>query len=161
MLNQRLTWTPHKVYLYKHAYFDKLREDKLSFSNTFFGIDPLSRTLDDNWTMLKEALLTGIKGNISTMKIKANHRLPWITNNIQVMICKKDCLLRKATRSKSCKDWDIYKLCRVTIQKMTTMLEMSVELVWPKGRTRRNSGPWLRSTSPRTEPNVTPHHRHS
>ena len=110
--------TPHKVYLYKRANFDKLREDMSAFSNTFLGSDPLSRTLDENWTMLKEALLTGIKDNIPTKMTKTNRSLPWITNDIQAMIRKKDRLHRKATRSKSNKDWDIYKLCRNATQKM-------------------------------------------
>ncbi len=75
---------PHQVYLYKRADLDKLREDLLSFSNRFPQSNPLSRSLEENWTQLKEAL-RGIKDNIPTKMTKENRSLPWINRHIQMI----------------------------------------------------------------------------
>ena len=67
--------SPRNLCLYKRANFDKLRQYMSSFSNTFLGSDPLSRTLKDNWTMLNETLLTGIKNRFPTKMTKTNRSL--------------------------------------------------------------------------------------
>ncbi len=99
---------PHQIYLYKRADFDKLRDDLLSFSNRFLQRNPHPRSLEENWTQLKEALLRGIKGSIPMKMTKENQRLPWINRDIQKMIRQKACLCKKAKQSKCAGDWTRY-----------------------------------------------------
>lgn len=110
--------TPHNIHQYKHADFDKLRDDLVSFSRTFLENTPFARSLDENWSLLKQALLTGIKDHIPTKMTKTNRSLPWITSDIKSMIRRKDRAYRKARKTKSHSDWDAYKTCRNKTQKM-------------------------------------------
>ena len=85
-------------------------------SNRFLQSNPLSRSLGENWTQLKEALLRGIKDNIMTKMTKEIQSLSWINHDIQKMVLQKDHLYKKAKWSKSANDWTRYKQCRHATQ---------------------------------------------
>ena len=91
---------PHKVYAYKRADFESLGDYMQKSSDDFFASHLEKRTIDTNWNMFKQSLLTGISKFVPQRLSGSKYKLPWITHDIKRQMRKKDRLYKKAIRTK-------------------------------------------------------------
>ena len=68
--------THHKVYSYKSADWDKLKDDIDKLNREYFDMDPNSQDIDTNWTFFRENLTTLINNNIPRRNTKPKSHLP-------------------------------------------------------------------------------------
>ena len=79
------TKATYSVYLYHKGNLDGIRQDVLNFKNVFMSSTPHHiKSVEVNWTSLKEALLNSVSKHIPIKKYKNSHRnLPWINCSIK------------------------------------------------------------------------------
>ena len=76
------------VYQYRKGDLEGVKRDLGAFKDDFLSKEPLKRPVNDNWNLLKGALVSSIKKNIPQMKITSRWNLPWMTPEIE-RLCRK------------------------------------------------------------------------
>jgi hypothetical protein len=109
---------PHKIYKFKQANFDKMREELSIFSSEYFQNNPHLNSVDTNWRSLKKKLLEVMDKYIPSKMSSTRFNLPYVTRDIKRKIKKKQRLYNKARKTKKEKDWSKFKILRKNIQTM-------------------------------------------
>ena len=73
---------PHKIFQYKSANWDKLKDDINQLTTTYFHRNPNSRDINENWNFFRNNLTSVVDRNIPSRNTKAKAHLPWITREI-------------------------------------------------------------------------------
>ena len=79
---------PHKIFQYKSANWDKLKDDINQLTTTYFHRNPNSRDINENWNFFRNNLTSLVDRNIPSRNTKAH--LPWITREIIRMQRKRN-----------------------------------------------------------------------
>ena len=66
-------------------------------------------TVDELWTIFKEALCTIINSNVPTKLSRSRHSNPWMNTTLKRMIRRRQRTYNKTRSSQHHKDWDRYK----------------------------------------------------
>ena len=97
----------HKVALYHQANLDTIKRDLLEFQTCFLTNDPYSKTVEQNWIDLKDAMDTSVVKHVPFKTICSYSRLPWINAEIKKDMKKRKHLYSIAKRTKSEDDWKV------------------------------------------------------
>ena len=109
---------PHKIYKFKQANFDKMREELSIFSSEYFQNNSHLNSVDTNWISLKKKLLEVMDKYIPSKMSSTQFNLPYVTRGIKRKIKIKQRLYNKARKTKKEKDWSKFKTLRKNIQNM-------------------------------------------
>ena len=71
------------VYQYRKGDLEGVKRDLGAFKDDFLSEEPLKRHVNDNWNLLKCALVSSIKKNILQKKYTSRWNLPWMTTEIK------------------------------------------------------------------------------
>ncbi|PFX13965.1 putative RNA-directed DNA polymerase from transposon X-element [Stylophora pistillata] len=87
-------------------------------SSKLFTSDPEKRTVEENWNMFKTSLTTGMSQFIPQKSSHPRYKLPWVNNNIQREMRKKERMHKRAIRSKKTQHWEAFKRQRNLVYKL-------------------------------------------
>ena len=73
---------PHKIFQYKSSSWDKLKDDIIQLTTTYFHRNPNSRDINENFS--RNNLTSLVDRNIPSRNSKAKAHLPWITHEIRM-----------------------------------------------------------------------------
>ena len=73
---------PHKVFQYKSANWDKLKDDITQLTTTYFHMNPNSGDMNENWNFYRNNFTSIVDSNIPSRNTKVKAHLPWITCEI-------------------------------------------------------------------------------
>jgi len=107
--NKRPTTAKRKVYLYHKANLDEIKTRLQSFCDSFLSSNPNERSVEENWTLLKQCLLDTIDDLVPTKRIKNHQNLPWVNKNIRHKIKKRKRLYDRAKSTGNPSLWAQYK----------------------------------------------------
>ena len=114
--NERLLHCPKWVYrIYRKAGWDSLRHDLAQFSKEYVQSDHLSRTVDENWAMLKSAMQQAVNKHIPQKKLSGRCNLPWLSTDIKRDIRRKQRAFNKVKNKE--RDWGHYRAIRKHIKR--------------------------------------------
>ena len=85
---KRQTKQDRYVYQYGKGDLEGVKRDLRAFKDDFLSKESLKRPVNDNWNLLKGALVSSIKKNIPQKKITSRWNLPWMTTEIK-RLCRK------------------------------------------------------------------------
>jgi len=81
---------PRKIYLYKQADRDTIREKLSHLSELYFNTDLHSpRSVDENWSFFCEKFLKLLDNHVPTKLIGKRSHLPWLTPALKRLTRKK------------------------------------------------------------------------
>ena len=80
---------PHKIFQYKSANWDKLKDDITQLTTTYFQRNPNTRDINENWNFFRNNLTSLVDRNIPSRNTKAKAHLLWITREIISKIQRK------------------------------------------------------------------------
>ncbi|MBA1446886.1 MAG: endonuclease/exonuclease/phosphatase family protein [Gammaproteobacteria bacterium] len=103
---------PHKVFQYKYANWDKLKDDIKQLTTTYFDTNPNSRDINTNWNFFRNNLTSLVNNNIPSRNTKAKNHLPWITREIIRMQRKRNKSHKKAKQTGRNNDWERFRQLR-------------------------------------------------
>ena len=110
----------HEIILSRNLSAEKLKliEEKIS-KQTFSDIDS-SITVDEQWTKLKNNLISIIDevSPLKQVKLKNKERYPWYDLELNKVKSHRDTSYAKAKQSQLPNDWEIYKDARRNFQKL-------------------------------------------
>ena len=73
----------HKVALYYKANIAQIKKDLSIFQQIFLSSNPLSRSVDQNWQELKQAINDAVLKHVPHRTVCTRNCLPWITKPIK------------------------------------------------------------------------------
>jgi hypothetical protein len=101
---------PRKIFKYKNADWDKIKESANKFNETFLEQPSFNnRSIDENWALFKNFIFKSMDKFIPSKMTTSRYNLPWLTTPLKRQIKKKQKLYNKARSSKSPEDWAKYK----------------------------------------------------
>ena len=103
---------PHKIFQYKSANWDKLKDDINQLTTTYFHRNPNSRDINENWNFFRNNLTSLVDRNIPSRNTKAKAHLPWITREIIRMQRKRNKSHKKAKQTGRNSDWEKFMQIR-------------------------------------------------
>jgi hypothetical protein len=103
---------PHKIFQYKSANWDKLKDDINQLTSTYFHRNPNSRDINENWNFFRNNLTSLVDRNIPSRNTKAKAHLPWITREIIRMQRKRNKSHKKAKQTGRNSDWEKFRQLR-------------------------------------------------
>ena len=115
---KRIQHAPGKIFLYKRADLDGLRDHLARFRDTFLSSDHSHMSVNDMWVSFKSEVITAIERFIPTKMTKTKYSLPWIDSSIQRLIRKRKKLVFRARKSSSPDVKNHYKQFRAHVQKV-------------------------------------------
>ena len=90
---KRIQQAPRKIYLYKRADMEGLRDHLARFRDSFLSSDHSHMSVNDIWVSFKSEVLVAIERFIPTKMTKTKYSLPWIDHSIKrlktVLPCSK------------------------------------------------------------------------
>ena len=112
---------PRNIQLFSKADWNEIRADFGKFEDKFFSTLPSQRTVEENWTQFKSAVLGGIEKWVPTKRTRVKNDLPWMTRELLHLKRRKQRAHTKAKQSRSDKDWARFRhLRKVLRQHMNT-----------------------------------------
>lgn len=96
-LNKREITSKH-IRCYKRANFDRINHELSLFAVDFLR-DNLSRTVEENWLLLKNALTNLIDKYIPVIPIKSDNTAPWFSQKLRRLNNKKKRLFKQADKN--------------------------------------------------------------
>ncbi len=81
---QRNKKKPRSVWKFGKGNIEGLVQDLQQFQQSFLRTNYFMRTVEENWTLFKEAVQEALKKNIPSKVIRGNNDLPWVKNNRNV-----------------------------------------------------------------------------
>ena len=97
---------PHKIFQYKSANWDQLKDDINQLTTTYFHMNPMSRDISENWNFFRNNLTSLVDRNIPSWNTKAKVHLPWITREIIRMQRKRNKSHQKTKQTGRNRDWE-------------------------------------------------------
>ena len=98
---------PHKIFQYKSANGDKMKDDINQLTTTYFHMNPNSRDINENWNFFRNNLTSLVDHNT-----KAKVHVPWITREIIRMQRKRNKSHEKANQTGRNSDWEKFRQLR-------------------------------------------------
>ena len=91
-----------KIYLYRKGDYDQLRSALDSFRCSFFNSLPGSRSANENWLQLKQAITDAAEKHIPSKTVNGHKkRPPWLNAAVRHCIRKRDKLAKVAKQTGS------------------------------------------------------------
>jgi len=90
-----------KVYLFGKGDYNALRRELETFKDMFIHSFTQSSSIERDWSMLKESILNAANKAIPSKTISGKDKLPWLTNHLRRLICRKKsspCKIQKKNR---------------------------------------------------------------
>ena len=101
---------PRKIFLFKRADVDRLRENISSNLEVLRHTECESASeLDDLWIKFKSTILDAVEQNVPSKNISGRWHVPWLTPSLKRAICKKQRLYRKAKQLQTHESWAKFK----------------------------------------------------
>ena len=97
-------------------------------------------TIDDDWSMLKNSVLTAVKEFIPTKHVKPRHSPPWITPNILHFIHETDYLKQKFSRLRTQVKKAIKEREESFYHSLGSTLRINPKRFWSNFKIKSNSG---------------------
>ena len=99
---KRIKQVPRKIYLYKRADMEGIRDHLARFRDSFLSSDHDSHmSVNDMWVSFKSEVLVATERFIPTKMTKTKYSLPWIDHSIKRLIRKREKLYFHARKSSS------------------------------------------------------------
>jgi hypothetical protein len=109
---------PHKVWQYRKAKYDQLREELHQYQQEFNKLDASTST-DDMWLAFKTKLTTLMKMYIPQKTVKGNkNNKQWINREVKSALRRKNKLFKKKKASQKPSDIKKYKDAKATVQRI-------------------------------------------
>ena len=67
-------------------------------ASKFMSSAPEPRSIEENWSLFKDKLLSGVNSYVPTRMTKRRPDLPWMSLSIKRQLRKRECLLQRAKR---------------------------------------------------------------
>ena len=115
---KRIQQAPRKIYLYKRADMDGLRDHLARYRDSFLSSDHSHMSVIDMWVSFKSEVLAAIERFIPSKMTKTKYSSPWIDNSIKRLIKRRDRLYFRARKSSSPDIKSHYKRFRAHVQKV-------------------------------------------
>ena len=115
---KRIQQAPRKIYLYKRAYMDGLRDHLARYRDSFLSSDHSHMSVNDMWVSFKSEVLAAIERFIPSKMTKTKYSSPWIDSSIKRLIKRRDRLYFRAHKSSSPDIKSHYKRFRAHVQKV-------------------------------------------
>ena len=115
---KRIQQAPHKIYLYKRADMDGLRDHLARYRDTFLSSDHSHMSVNDMWVSFKSEVLAAFERFIPSKMTKTKYSSPWIDSSIKRLIKRRDRLYLRAHKSSSPDIKSHYKRFRAHVQKV-------------------------------------------
>ena len=115
---KRTQQAPRKIYLYKRANMDGLRDHLARFKDSFLSSDHSHSSVNNMWVSFKSEVIVAIERFIPSKMTKTKYSLPWIDNSIKRLIKKRHKLYIRARKSSSPDIKSHYKRFRSHVQKI-------------------------------------------
>ena len=115
---KRIRQVPPKIFLYKRADMDGLRDDMARFRDSFLSFDLTHISVNDIWVSFKSELTTAMERFIPMKMSKTKHNVPWIDNKIKHLIRRRDRMYFRARNSSSPDVKNHYKRFRAHVHKV-------------------------------------------
>jgi hypothetical protein len=107
---------PRKVFVFGKGDLTQIRYDMVALHRKYMEVDPNSRSIDENWEIIRDAISDTMTKNIPQKTITQRWNQPWIDKALKRGVRKKQRLFTKAKRSNSHHDWSKYRKFRNKIQ---------------------------------------------
>ena len=156
---KRLQQAPGKIYLYKRADMDGLRDHLARYRDSFFSSDHSHMSVNDMWVIFKSEVLAAIERFIPSKMTKTKYSSPWIDSSIKRLIKRRDRLYFRARKSSSPDIKSHYKRYRAHVQKVirdaywkhiSGIFSFDTDTIVPEKMRRRKSFGHLSSPSRET-----------
>lgn len=95
---------------YKRADFAKINSELNKYFPYFLNSSP-ARTIDQNWLLYKNKILSLIDAYVPLIRIRGDARKPWYSNTLRRLSNKKKRLYREAKNSTFASKWQKYLAC--------------------------------------------------
>ena len=115
---KRIQQAPRKIYLYKRADMDGLRDHLARYRDSFLSSDHSHMSVNDMWVSFKSEVLAAIERFIPSKMTKTKYSSPWIDSSIKRLIKRRDRLYFRARKSCSPDIKSHYKRFRAHVQKV-------------------------------------------
>ena len=115
---KRIQQAPRKIYLYKRADMDGLRDHLARYRDSFLSSDHSHMSVNDMWVSFKSEVITAIERFIPSKMTKTKYSSPWIDSSIKRLIKRRDRLYFRARKSSSPDIKSHYKRFRAHVQKV-------------------------------------------
>ena len=108
----------YKATLYHKANLESIKGDLSSFQTSFLESDLYSRSVEQNWCDLKNAITVTVSKNVSHKTIRSRTSLPWINKEIKRNMRKRKRLYNRVRKRNSNEDWNVYQKMKNSINSM-------------------------------------------
>ena len=126
---KRIQQAPRKIFLYKRADMDGLRDHLARFRDTFLSSDHSHMSVNDMWVSFKLEVIAAIERFIPTKMTKTKYSLPRIDSSIACLFRKCEKLYFRARKSSSPDVKNHYKHCSEHMFKRSS--EMHIGNIFP------------------------------
>ena len=109
--------SPHKVWQYRKANYDQLREELHQYQQEFNKLDASTRT-DDMWLVFKTKLTTLMKMYIPQKTVVKQKHKQWINREVKSALRRRNKLFKKKKASQKPSDIKKYKDAKATAQRI-------------------------------------------
>jgi hypothetical protein len=145
---------PRNILLYGKANWTGMRTSTKDFATSFLPALH-SRSVQDNWLVIKEHIQNNIKEHIPTKLVSSRYNLPWVTSNLRRLTRKKQRLYNAARKVNSTTAWDKYRKFKKDLAaKIKTAHNEYVFNTLNKSLEDRNTKPFWRYIKSRKQDNV-------
>ncbi|XP_072028522.1 uncharacterized protein [Amphiura filiformis] len=112
---KRMSKPPRKIYNFKKAATQSIKEMLEANSRDFFLNEPMNKSVNENWTTFKNYVLNTTEKYVPHHFSKGKQSHPWIDHSIVKQMRKRDKLYSAAKKTKSKRLWASYKKSSVTM----------------------------------------------
>ena len=109
---------PNKIFDYKRADFDGLRESMSDSAENFLASAPQIFAVEDNWSLFKTTLTKAMVNYIPQIFSSMKYKLPWIHPEMKRQMREKDRLHKKALRYQNPDHWVAFKKQRNLVSRI-------------------------------------------
>ncbi|XP_072039335.1 uncharacterized protein [Amphiura filiformis] len=106
---KRMSKPPRKIYNFKKAATQSIKEALEANSRDFFLNEPMNKSVNENWTTFKNYVLNTTEKYVPHHFSKGKQSHPWIDHSIVKQMRKRDKLYSAAKKTKSKRLWASYK----------------------------------------------------
>src|SRR5260221_4024738 len=114
-----------KIYLYKKGDFTTIRSGLKKFSDWFMNSGALGRSVEDNWTLFKNKMLSLVEQYIPSKLCVGKCKPPWSTREVKRVIRKRDKMAKKSLICGAIHHHDILKKLRAAVRKEVIVAQAS------------------------------------
>ena len=145
-----------KLYKYKSAKWDEIKENLNEFSTNFLEKDEFdNRTVNENWEAFKKQIFKVMDKFIPTKISTSRYNLPWLTNNIKRAIKSKKRLFNRAKKRNNVESWAKYRRHKRETQKTIKKAQWSyVENILVESFETKNTKPFWKYIKSKRQDNL-------